>query len=1448
MVDPATTPLGRMLLDEITPVVMVLRTPLVEESCLKNGLSLVQMLTPFSNFNNIDVPVRTSSDQPYRLQKFKLRLFYESDIRQPNLEIAKERLKQVITQAGEKDISELCSDPPQLSNVVSGPESEILPSWFQFFNKELIHTVSFSDHEAFDHPVACLLVVSSKDEKPINRFVDLFNTNKLPSLLNDGAMDPKILKHYLLVHDNQDGSSENSKTKALCLKVSLKVKRSLENEDGGSLGRLEASKTLTEMRSTFGPNECHLLCINSSQDGQIEHQDNPWALDKHDTSPSQHLGCFLNTDDFNEIKDLMQELSSKHVIPYMEQKIRVLNQQVSATRKGFRNQIKNLWWRKGKEDTLDTPNGPMYTFSSIESQIRILGDYAFMLRDYELALSNYRLISTDYKIDKAWKRYAGVQVAFVLVLELLSILAFSVSFVCFVGEVWVGYCVVELLCMHRPSFSLPHPLLQEMTGLTYFMLDQSRKEAEYCMENAFSTYLVLLHLGITLMWLASMRRLTGANACHIWQIALNGLVILASPNVIVSDMSLIFMQKTGSSGQQNATRCGLWWVEMLKARDQCKEAATVYFRICGEEPLYSAVMLEQASYCYLLSKPPMLHKYGFHLILSGDRYKKCDQIKHAIRTYRSAISVYRGTTWSHIKDHVHFHIGQWYAFLGMYDVAVAHMLEVLACSNESKTTQEVFLRDFLQIVQKTGKTFEVLKLQLPVIDISSLKVIFEDHRTYASPAAASVRESLWCSLEEDITPSLTTARSNWLELQSKVIPKKYKESNICVAGEAVKVDIEFKNPLQIPISISSVTLICELSARSDEMKSDSNSSTAELHNDEELQKFTASKDGSSDISSFSLSEVDISIGGGETMMVQLMVTPKVEGILNIVGVRWKLSGSVVGLFKFESNPVKKKIAKGRRKAKYSPDNDLKFIVIKSLPKLEGIIHSLPERAYTGHLRQLVLDLRNQSEFPVKNLKMKISHPRFLSVGMQDELDKKFPACLEKKTNSEQSGADGSFSRVPQAVFLFPEDISIHGETPLSWPLWLHAAVPGNISLYITIYYEMGDLSSIIKYRTLRMHYNLQILPSLNVSFQISPCPSRLKHFLVRLDVMNQTISESFQIHQLSTVGHQWEISLLQPFDAIFPLQSLYAGQALSCFFMLKGIILSALSAVLLAIRLCETNCRGASISSDKISSPSHILGNDASLQGSFDTLLDVSGSPLADFHHCERLQQGVSPQDEANAVDFILISRPPKIDTVSGISDPQYIFSHHACHCSTSGTGPITWLIDGPWTVHHNFSASFCEINLRMTIYNSSDAAVSIRVNTFDSTSSSGQSSDAAALESAVPTGNQSGWHEVPVLNDIKAKSEVLGTQVGKSSLSLESVFPFIWSGSSATSVQLGPMSTAEIPMQVCIFSPGTYNLSNYALNWNLLPVSGEGKESETRQSSGTCHGYPYHLTVLQSP
>lgn len=54
MMDPTNSFLGRELLEEITPVVMVLTTNLAEDACQKNGLNFLEMLLPFSIFNRID--------------------------------------------------------------------------------------------------------------------------------------------------------------------------------------------------------------------------------------------------------------------------------------------------------------------------------------------------------------------------------------------------------------------------------------------------------------------------------------------------------------------------------------------------------------------------------------------------------------------------------------------------------------------------------------------------------------------------------------------------------------------------------------------------------------------------------------------------------------------------------------------------------------------------------------------------------------------------------------------------------------------------------------------------------------------------------------------------------------------------------------------------------------------------------------------------------------------------------------------------------------------------------------------------------------------------------------------------------------------------------------------------------------------------------------------------
>ena len=52
--DPLRSYLGRLLLEDVTPVVMVLTTPLAEASCRRSGLSFVDMLSPFSLFKKID--------------------------------------------------------------------------------------------------------------------------------------------------------------------------------------------------------------------------------------------------------------------------------------------------------------------------------------------------------------------------------------------------------------------------------------------------------------------------------------------------------------------------------------------------------------------------------------------------------------------------------------------------------------------------------------------------------------------------------------------------------------------------------------------------------------------------------------------------------------------------------------------------------------------------------------------------------------------------------------------------------------------------------------------------------------------------------------------------------------------------------------------------------------------------------------------------------------------------------------------------------------------------------------------------------------------------------------------------------------------------------------------------------------------------------------------------
>eukprot|EP00897_Mesotaenium_endlicherianum_P006564 jgi/Mesen1/5936/ME000301S05060 len=382
---------------DFTPVVFVLSSPESEVICQKNGLSFVDILRPHCHLQSINVPVRTASDQPYRLQEFRLRVFYASDISQPSNEVAEAYLTQLVSDAADEAASEVAGSGSNIPALLQLAHGEKESSWYQRYCRQLSRSLCFSDHETLDHPVACILVVHSGQKDPVSAFRDLYTLDKLPALFTQGTMDPKIYKHFVLLHDLSQGPAD-----------------SINSRDPLQEGVRSDMWTRHRLPSFTPPPPTP-----------------PKSLMDEDVDVQVPAGHLLSDSDIKEVADMVSEVALKHVIPHMEHKIREYNHQVSANRKGLRNQIKNLWFKKPKEDVPDTPAG-VYTHKSMESQIRVLADYALMVRDYELALANYRLLAGDYKSDKAWKHYAGAQ---------------------------------------------------EMTGVCLYLLDQSRREMESAMES-----------------------------------------------------------------------------------------------------------------------------------------------------------------------------------------------------------------------------------------------------------------------------------------------------------------------------------------------------------------------------------------------------------------------------------------------------------------------------------------------------------------------------------------------------------------------------------------------------------------------------------------------------------------------------------------------------------------------------------------------------------------------------------------------------------------------------------------------------------------------------------------------------------------------------------------------------------------------------------------------------
>ncbi|KMZ63873.1 hypothetical protein ZOSMA_391G00040 [Zostera marina] len=341
---------------------------------------------------------------------------------------------------------------------------------------------------------------------------------------------------------------------------------------------------------------------------------------------------------------------------------------------------------------------------------------------------------------------------------------------------------------------------------------------------------------------------------------------------------------------------------------------------------------------------------------------------------------------------------------------------------------------------------------------------------------------------------------------------------------------------------------------------------------------------------------------------------------------------------------------------------------------------------------------------------------------------------------------------------------------------------------------------------------------------ITPCTSKMQEFLVRMEINSRTMSKGLWLRQLSSVGSRWEISLLPAHTSVCSSQLLLAGQSLMCFFKLKD--------------------RGETSSENN----SQIEGSDVRLGENEDNqvMFDVSRTPLVDFHHYERLHQEKYFKEALSTVDFILLSHLVEDDNDSEKTEKCHLLSHHACHHSIIGKSPVWWLMNGPQTISHDFSTSFCEATFYITLHNSSDVVASVKIVTLDGMSSDSGGGQTQDTSPHSDSSTIAGWHNISLGNDdVKVEKKIWKQRV------LESVSPFIWSATSSTHIKLEPMNIIKVPLRICIFSPGVYDLSKYELHWSLQssdPPTRFSKDTPaTWQSSGVNRGHPFFLTVMQS-
>lgn len=182
--------------DAFGPVVLVVSTPLAEQTCQASALAPWQLLQPFS-----EVPHTNAAGEASTV---RVRFVPLASLEQPSVREAQRTTGAAV--AAESISAQELADLERAAEIRLGETP-----WFDSYRRAFFGLIRPSDHEYLNHPVAVLALASTGDADPVAALEALYRETEAPEVFRQLHMNPALPKYSVLLHDAGEASLDQAR-------------------------------------------------------------------------------------------------------------------------------------------------------------------------------------------------------------------------------------------------------------------------------------------------------------------------------------------------------------------------------------------------------------------------------------------------------------------------------------------------------------------------------------------------------------------------------------------------------------------------------------------------------------------------------------------------------------------------------------------------------------------------------------------------------------------------------------------------------------------------------------------------------------------------------------------------------------------------------------------------------------------------------------------------------------------------------------------------------------------------------------------------------------------------------------------------------------------------------------------------------------------------------------